>query len=129
MGTTGRAVRRFRLRAGLHHRDRTPDVVGRAHAGDSAAAVLSLGEALRRGEPRDHWLEDWEGDAILAFHDAHPLEGYWRLSFMMLDARTVAVSPTTVYRALTKAGRLDRCRGKPSKKGTGFQQPLLPHKH
>ncbi len=79
--------------------------------------------------PRDHWLEDWEGDAILAFHDAHPLEGYRRLSFMMLDARTVAVSPSTVYRVLKKAGRLDRFRGKPSKKGTGFQQPLQPHEH
>jgi transposase InsO family protein len=79
--------------------------------------------------PRDHWLEDWERDAILTFHETHPLEGYRRLSFMMLDARTVAVSPSTVYRVLKKAGRLDRFRGTPSKKGTGFQQPLQPHEH
>jgi len=49
--------------------------------------------------------------AILAFHDAHPLEGYRRLSFMMLDVRRVAVSPSTVNRALKNAGRLDRFRG------------------
>lgn len=77
--------------------------------------------------PWDHWLDDWERDAILAFHDAHPLEGYRRLSFMMLDARAVAVSPSTVHRALKKAGRLDRFRGKPSQEGTGFQQPIQPH--
>ncbi len=79
--------------------------------------------------PREHWLDDWEREAILTFHAAHPLEGYRRLSFMMLDAQTVAVSPSTVYRVLTQAGRLDRFGGKPSKKGTGFQQPLQPHEH
>lgn len=79
--------------------------------------------------PRDHWLEDWEHDRILSFFDAHPLEGYRRLSFMMIDADVVAVSPTTVYRILKKAGRLDRFRGKPSKKGTGFEQPLTAHEH
>ena len=35
--------------------------------------------------PRDHWLEDWEQKAILDSHDRHPLEGYRRLTFMMLD--------------------------------------------
>ena len=79
--------------------------------------------------PRDHWLEDWEDDAIVSFHDAHPLEGYRRLSFMMLDANVVAVSPATVYRILKKAGRLDRFGRRPSRKGTGFEQPLKPHEH
>lgn len=79
--------------------------------------------------PRDHWLEEWEHTRILSFFDAHPLEGYRRLSFMMLDAQVVAVSPATVYRILKKAGRLDRFRGKPSKKGTGFEQPLTAHAH
>jgi transposase InsO family protein len=48
---------------------------------------------------------------------------------MMLDADVVAVSPATVYRVLTAAGVLDRWNGKPSKKGTGFVQPLRAHEH
>ncbi len=79
--------------------------------------------------PRDHWLDDWEREAILAFHEMHPLDGYRRLTFMMLDADVVAVSPTTVYRVLKKAGRLARFHGKPSRKGTGFEQPVRPHEH
>ena len=37
--------------------------------------------------PRDFWLEDWEKQAIIGFHLKNPLEGYRRLTFMMLDAR------------------------------------------
>jgi putative transposase len=79
--------------------------------------------------PRDHWIEEWERDAIVDYFDAHPLEGYRRLAFMMLDADVVAVSPSTAYRVLRAAGRLDRWNPKPSKKGTGFVQPLRPHQH
>jgi putative transposase len=79
--------------------------------------------------PRDWWLEDWEKEAILAFHDRHPLEGYRRLTFMMLDEDVVAVSPSSVYRVLKRAGRLDRRWFSPSKKGTGFVQPLRAHEH
>lgn len=79
--------------------------------------------------PRDAWLEDWEKQAILDFHDRHPLEGYRRLTFMMLDDDTVAVSPSSTYRVLKNAGRLDRRWAAPSKKGTGFVQPLGPHQH
>lgn len=78
--------------------------------------------------PRDWWLEDWEKEAIIAFHAAHPLEGYRRLCFMMLDAGVVAVSPTSTWRVLHAAGLLRRF-GKASKKGTGFVQPLAPHEH
>ena len=42
--------------------------------------------------PRDFWIEEWERQAILDFHDQHPLEGYRRLAFMMIDADVVAVS-------------------------------------
>jgi len=77
--------------------------------------------------PRDFWLEDWERQAILDFHDRHPLEGYRRLTFMMLDDDVVAVSPSSVYRVLKAAGRLDRRTWAPSKKGTGFVQPLAAH--
>jgi putative transposase len=79
--------------------------------------------------PRDFWLEDWEKTAIVDYHDRHPLEGYRRLTFMMLDDDVVAVSPASVYRVLRAAGRLDHRRCSPSKKGTGFVQPLRPHQH
>jgi hypothetical protein len=48
---------------------------------------------------------------------------------MMLDANIVAVSPTSVWRVLGQAGLLSKWNGKPSKKGTGFEQPLAPHQH
>jgi len=79
--------------------------------------------------PRDHWLEDWERQAILDFDEQYPLEGYRRQAFMMLDRDIVAVSPSSVYRVLKKAGRIQRWSRKPSRKGTGFDQPLRPHEH
>lgn len=79
--------------------------------------------------PRDHWLEKWEQQAILAYHRANPLEGYRRMAFMMLDEDVVAVSPASVYRVLSAEGLLDRWNQKPSKKGTGFEQPLRAHQH
>jgi putative transposase len=48
---------------------------------------------------------------------------------MMLDEDVVAVSPSSVYRILSQAGRLDRSPKGNSTKGTGFVQPLLPHEH
>lgn len=53
--------------------------------------------------PRDFWLEEWEKSAIIEFHQAHPLEGYRRLTFMMMDADIVAVSPSSVRRVLRGA--------------------------
>lgn len=79
--------------------------------------------------PRDDWLQVEEKQAILDYHERHPREGYRRLTFMMLDADVAAVSPSTVYRVLKQAGRLDRRWQKPSKKGTGFVQPLQAHEH
>jgi putative transposase len=79
--------------------------------------------------PRDHWLTPAERQAILDYHETHPLDGYRRMAFMMIDEDVVAVSPASVYRVLRAAGRLDRWNRSPSKKGTGFVQPLLPHEH
>jgi transposase InsO family protein len=79
--------------------------------------------------PRDHWLQDQEKQAILDFQARYPLEGYRRLTFMMLDADVVACSPASVYRVLKGAGLLERHNTTPSKKGTGFVQPLKPHEH
>jgi len=79
--------------------------------------------------PRDFWLEAWEKEAIIGFHLKNPLEGYRRLTFMMLDAEVVAVSPASVWRVLKQAGLLSRWKRKPSRKGTGFEQPPQPHQH
>jgi len=48
---------------------------------------------------------------------------------MMLDRDLVAVSPTSVYRVLKAEGLLGNRWQKPSRKGTGFVQPLAPHDH
>jgi transposase InsO family protein len=79
--------------------------------------------------PRDHWLTDDEKERIRVFARGHPLDGYRRLTFMMLDADEVACSPASVYRVLKNAGLLAGSSPVPSKKGTGFVQPLQPHEH
>jgi transposase InsO family protein len=79
--------------------------------------------------PRDFWLEDWEKQAIIDYYFNHPLEGYRRLTYMMMDADIVAVSPSSVYRVLRDADLLRRWNRKASKKGDGFHQPLKPHEH
>ncbi len=79
--------------------------------------------------PRDHWLTADEKQRIGVFARGHPLEGYRRLTFMMLDANQVACSPASVYRVLKAAGLLAGQSPTPSKKGTGFVQPLQPHEH
>ena len=79
--------------------------------------------------PRDFWVEEWERQKIVDFHLYHQKEGYRRLTYMMLDRDIVAVSPSTTYRVLKAAGLIRRFNGKPSKKGTGFVQPLKPHEH
>jgi len=80
--------------------------------------------------PRDFWLRDWERQAILDFWNTHSQEGYRRLTYMMLDADTVAVSPSTVYRVLQDAGVLHRWNPNTNpRKGRGFEQPRKPHEH
>jgi len=79
--------------------------------------------------PRDHWLEGWEKHAIIQFHHQRPLAGYRRLTYMMLDADVVAVSPSSVYRVLKEAGLMERWNRSPSGKGKGFDQPKSPHSH
>jgi len=79
--------------------------------------------------PRDFWLTDYERQAIVNYYHDNPLEGYRRLTYMMMDDDIVAVSPASVYRVLAKAGLLGHLNVRPSKKGDGFQQPLKPHEH
>jgi putative transposase len=80
-------------------------------------------------DSRDFWLEEWEKQANIEFHLKNPLEGYGRLTFMMLDADIVTVSESSVWRVLNQAGLLSKWNGKPSKRGTGFAQPLAAHQH
>ena len=89
------------------------------------------GQANRHngGVPRGFWLHEWEKQAILKFQEQYSQEGYRRLTYMMMDAGLVAVSPSSVFRVLHEAGRLRKWSPKPSKKGTGFEQPLKPHEH
>lgn len=80
--------------------------------------------------PRDSWLEAWEKEAILEFSRTHPGDGYRRLTFMMLDEDVVAVSPSSVYRVLSKAGLMRKWDRTPStKKGNGFEHPLKHNEH
>jgi putative transposase len=79
--------------------------------------------------PRDFWLTDNEREAIIDYYRLHPEEGYRSLCYMMMDANVVAVSSSSVYRVLKDAGYMDCWSRKPSKKGTGFDQPLQAHDH
>lgn len=79
--------------------------------------------------PRTTWLEEWEKNKILDYYKLHRDEGYRRLSYMMLDENIVAVSPSSVYRVLLKAGVMRKWDRKPSKKGKGFVLPLKTHEH
>jgi transposase InsO family protein len=79
--------------------------------------------------PRDHWLLPEEEEAIVAFAKEHPLDGYRRIAFMMIDENVACASPATVWRVMAKAGLLKRWNNTPSSKGTGFVQPLQPHDH
>jgi transposase InsO family protein len=79
--------------------------------------------------PRDHWLTNDEIEAICAFTRQHPLEGYRRLAFMMIDQDVAFCSPSSVYRVLKKNNLLAGSTPNISKKGAGFVQPLLPHEH
>ena len=48
---------------------------------------------------------------------------------MMMDQDIVAVSPSSVYRVLSKAGLMKQWSKKESRKGSGFVQPLAVHEH
>jgi len=74
--------------------------------------------------PRDFWLEEWEKQAIRNFHLNNPLEGYRRLTFMMLDQDIVAVSPSSVWRVLGQAGLLSKWRGSPPRKARASSNRL-----
>ncbi|MFM8476103.1 MAG: hypothetical protein ACKOEO_09945, partial [Planctomycetaceae bacterium] len=53
--------------------------------------------------PHDNWLTDDDKRAIIKFHYKHPLEGYRRLTWMIMDANVVACSPGAVCNVLRQA--------------------------
>ena len=79
--------------------------------------------------PRDHWLTEDEKKAIVEYERENPLEGYRRLTFMMLDDDIAAAAPATVYRVLKKVDRLAPPSPPNDRKGKGFHQPRRPHRH
>jgi len=79
--------------------------------------------------PRDHQLLPEERKRILAFYADNSLEGYRRLTYLMLDADIVHVSSSTTYRVLVAAGVLVSRAQKLSKKSKGFHQPDAIHRH
>jgi putative transposase len=79
--------------------------------------------------PRQFWLLDWEREAIISYAVDHPLEGYRRLTYMMLDADVVACSPSSLYRVLKGAGLIRSQSVRATKKGQGFHGPGCPHAH
>jgi len=87
--------------------------------------VLPLENTLWEGQ----CSEEWEREAIVKFWYKNPLEGYRRCTYMMMDQDIVAVSPSSVYRVLSKAGLMKQWSKKESRKGSGFVQPLAVHEH
>ncbi|QDV43243.1 Integrase core domain protein [Stieleria neptunia] len=74
-------------------------------------------------------MKDWGKQAILDFHQANPLEGYRRQTFMMLDGNFFALSLSSVYCVLREVGEMGRLNSKKSKKRAGFGQPSAGHDH
>lgn len=66
---------------------------------------------------------------MIAYYQSNPLEGYRRLSYMMIDEDVAYVSPSTTYRILKASQLLASRKFVISKKGTGFNQPALAHAH
>jgi putative transposase len=77
--------------------------------------------------PKSNWTLPWERDAIIEYARKHLGEGYRRLCYMMLDENVVAVSPSSVYRILKKAGLLNKWNKVKSSKGHGYIQPTKSH--
>ena len=79
--------------------------------------------------PRDHELLPEERALIVKYYEANSLEGYRRLTYLMIDADIVYVSPSTTYRVLRAAGVLGAKNRLKSKKGRGFKHPGAAHRH
>lgn len=85
--------------------------------------------------PKSHWITPDERKSIIDYarkyissNSYYLKDGYRRIAYMGLDENAFAVSPTTVYRVLSKVGLLNKWKGNHrSSKGSGYRQPLMPH--
>ena len=90
-----------------------------------------LGVSNRHGGnlPHRNWLTEEECRLIVAFYEEHIEDGYRRCAYMMMDADIVYAKPSTVYKVLCRHGVIRHWKRMPSRKGTGFEQPLQIHEH
>jgi putative transposase len=79
--------------------------------------------------PRDFWITEKEKQDVLAYYAEHSVEGYRAVTYMMMDENVAAMSCSSVYRILSKAGVMRTKNREKSKKGEGFEQPLRVHEH
>lgn len=87
-------------------------------------------------QPKKHWLTPDERQAIIDYArenigktDYYLHDGYRRIAYMGMNEDKFACSPTSVYRVLSAAGLLNKWNNsKRSSKGSGYKQPLEPHK-
>ena len=85
-------------------------------------------ENIHNGEiPRDFWITEEEKEAVVRYYQSHSQEGYRAMTYMMIDDDVAFMSCSSVYRILCEAGIMRSKGSKPSKKGTGFEQPLVAH--
>lgn len=78
--------------------------------------------------PRKHWILPEERQNIVEYCSDKILQGYRRLTYMMIDEDVAYVSPATTYRILKAEGLLNPW-SKPAltTKGNGYQQPDTIH--
>ena len=79
--------------------------------------------------PRDHWITEEEKASVIQFFMDTPLNGYRRLTYMMIDQDVAFMSPGTTYNILKAAGLMGTKNVRPSSKGKGFLQPEKAHQH
>lgn len=81
--------------------------------------------------PKAHWLLPSEIDAIVAYaanRKDKKLQGYRRLTWMMIDEDIVFASPSSVYRVLKAHDLLNMwAKTNDTKRKIGFDQPLAIH--
>ncbi|MBV5335172.1 MAG: IS3 family transposase [Sulfuricurvum sp.] len=81
--------------------------------------------------PKEHWLLPTEIDAIVAYAENRTdkkLQGYRRLTWMMIDENIVFVSSSSVYRVLKEHGLLNMwAKTNDTARKIGFDQPLAIH--
>lgn len=84
---------------------------------------------------KSHWITPEERKAVIDFatdyicdNSYYLHDGYRRITYTMIDKNICAVSTSSVYRILKKAGLLNRWKNKrTNSKGGGYNQPTAPY--